>query len=156
MCAYTSPVSLQISKLHRSSMSPKLNPKVAQVEHNIRALTTVPYKLFSLVAPPVASAQKDYIALSKAYNHLAILLTQGLEEEDGSGRQVVAVTGKVLDSCLSVCAIAEIVTRISSKGYARNPRNKLEEKQDGPTLIDVLEIQKSGTPLQDLADPIKK
>ena len=58
--------------------------------------------------PPVASAQKAHIALSRAYNHLAILLTQGLKAENGSGRQVVAVTGKVSGSRLSVCAITEI------------------------------------------------
>ena len=140
-------------------MSPQLDPAFTQAECNIRALTTAiqiiqPGRGAS--EPPVPSAQKDHIALSKAYNHLAILLTQGLEAEDGAGRQVVAVTGKVSDSRLSVCAITEIekLPSLSSVTFTRNPRN--EEEQQGRTLIHVIEIQKSGTPLQDLADPIQK
>jgi hypothetical protein len=135
-----------------------MNPTFTEVECKIRALTTA-IQIVQLgraaSGPPVASAQMDHIALSKAYNHLAILLTQGLEE-DGAGRQVVAVTGKVSDSRLSVCAIAETeqLPPLSSVTFTRNPGNK--DKQHGPTLIDVLEIQKSGTLLQDLADPIKK
>jgi len=124
---------------------------------HIRALTTT----IQYVQPhhaasdtPVLAAGGTYKALSKAYNYLAILLTQGLEREGGAERQVIAITGQVKGSSVSVSAITEVdeLPLLSSSSFTSNPHMK----QDGPTLVEVKEIKKSETPLQDLADPAKK
>jgi hypothetical protein len=105
---------------HIFSMGEKPDPAFTQVERNIRALTVAIQLVLPNHAPsgtPVASASMDNTALSKAYNHIAILLT--LEAEGGAGRQleVVAVTGKVTDSRLSVCALSNIT-------LTQNPSSK--------------------------------
>ena len=115
----------------------------------IRALTTA----IQLVQPhhaasdtPVLAVGDTYKALSKAYNYLAILLTQGLG--------VIAITGQVKGSSVSVSAITEVdkLPPLSSISFTSNPHMK----QHGPALVEVNEIKKSETPLQDLADPTKK
>ena|ERR1700722_2043640 len=129
----------------------------SRVELSIRALTTAIY----LVQPrhaasetPVPSAQGSSRALSKAYNHLAILLTQGEESDGGAGRQVVAVTGRASSSGVAVSAIAEVedLPPIPSITVTRNPNRKAQ----GKTLVEVKEIMASNTPLKDLADTMMK
>ena len=128
-----------------------------ECSQRIRALTTA----IQLVQPhytapdtPILAGGDTYKALSKAYNHLAILLTQGLELERGAACHVIAVTGQVTDSGVSVSAITEVdkLPELSSISFTSNPH----VKRDDSNLLEVEEIKRSETPLQDLADPTKK
>jgi hypothetical protein len=108
-------------------MSLQPEPEFVRVERNIRAITTA----IQLIQPPSAVTQdpvpstlSNYHAFSKAYNHIAILLTQGLDR-DGA-RRVVAVTGRFSSSGLSVSAIDHVETLppLSSITFTHNPETK--------------------------------
>ena len=126
-----------------------LNPPVTQLQKSIRALTTAIQLLqpqSAATETPIQARPTKYQALSKAYNHLAILLTQGSEADNGAGRQVVAVTGNSSGSGLSVSAFEEIddLDQLPSSG------------SNDAILLKVQEIQPSRKTLEDLADPSKK
>jgi hypothetical protein len=138
-------------------MPPKLDARHVQVVGNIRALTTAIQLVQSQNAAtetPVRALQGTHRALSKAYNYIAILLTQGSEAEGRAGRQVIAVTGRVKGPHLSVSAIVEVeeLPPLSSITLTRNP----DQKQDGPSLVKVEEIKRSEKLLKDLADVSRK
>ena len=86
-------------------------PPVTDLEKRTRVLTMA----IHLLQPQYAAAEtstpakrSSHHALSKACNHLAILLAQGSEKEAGAGRRrVVAVTGNFTSSGLSVCVVEE-------------------------------------------------
>jgi hypothetical protein len=134
-------------------MSLQPDPEFVRVQRNIRAITTA----IQLIQPPsavtqnpVPSTQSDY-ALSKAYNHIAILLTQGLDREGA-----VAVTGKVTSSGSSVSAIenVETLSPLSSSTFTQNS----ETKQSDPlsVALDVEKIERSGKSLRLLSDSSTK
>jgi hypothetical protein len=135
------------------------NPAVTDVEKNIRALTTA----IQLIQPqsaatiaPVGAKQRRSPALSKAYNHIAILLTQASQGDDGTGRQVVAVTGSSDMSGLTVNAFQEIeeLDDLPSLKDLAIDQNASRGSSDG-VLLKVEDIKPSGKTLKDLADPCK-
>jgi hypothetical protein len=137
-----------------------LNPPVTQLEKSIRALTTAIQLLqpqSAATETPIQARPTKYQALSKAYNHLAILLTQGSEADNGAGRQVVAVTGNSSGSGLSVSALEEIddLDQLPSILHMSFTQNADSRSNDG-ILLKVQAIQPSRKTLEDLADPSKK
>jgi hypothetical protein len=135
------------------------NPAVTDVEKNIRALTTaiqlIQPQLAAIIAP-VGAKQRRSLALNKAYNHIAILLTQASQEYNGTGRQVVVVSGSSDLSGLIVNAfqeIEELDDLPSPKNFAIT-QNPSRGPSDG-VLLRVEDIMPSGKILKDLADPCK-
>jgi hypothetical protein len=134
------------------------SPPVTEVEKNIRALTTAIHLVqpqSAVTVTPIPAKQHRDQALSKAYNHLATLLTQGSEAEDGSstGRQVVAVTGSSNTSGFSVVAFQEIED-LDNLPSVWNFASTQNFDIDG-VLLKVEEIKPSGKTLEDLDDPSK-
>ena len=130
-----------------------VNPPVTQIESSIRALTTA----IQLVQPqhaatetPIPAKQGSYQALSKAYNHLAILLTQGLEAEKGARLQVVADTGSNT-ALASVSAFQEIedldkLPPIANFTLTQNPDR-------GPSTLSPLKVGGDQTKWKHLRTP---
>ena len=140
-------------------MYPQPSSPVTDVVLSIRALTTAIQLLqprSTPSEPPIQAKQGSYQGLSKAYNHIAILLTQG-SKADNAARQVIAVSGRFSGSGLSISALEEVgqLPPISHINFMQNPDGKATMTEDR-ILLDVQKISPSETTLADLADPHQK
>lgn len=125
-------------------------------ELRIRALTTAIYLLQHRGRPsesPISAIPPTYRVLSKAYNHVAILLSQGSEGDD-SGRRVVAVTGNTDRSAVCVVNVQDIedLPPILHIAFTQNA----DRGPSGKEFLTVQKIEPSTRSLHDLADPSLK
>jgi hypothetical protein len=132
------------------------DPLFAQVEQNIRGLTTaihliqVPKPATDTLVPVRYGAHH---AVGKAYNKIAILLTQGSDNEVVEPH-AVAITGQVQASGVSIIAIAEFEELQPNSDITLNPNGERDLEDQMPLSID--SIKPSGKSLKDLADASKK
>ncbi|RDB28929.1 hypothetical protein Hypma_016125 [Hypsizygus marmoreus] len=125
-----------------------------KVEFNIRGLTTAirlmqPSDRTASVPPlPATTLATSTTALSRAYNHIAILLTQEGRE---SGQKDVAVTGRFSSAgmCVNALKISEDPPHVPSVSVTPDSGSE----PSGPQLFNVKSVQPSGKSLQVLADP---
>jgi hypothetical protein len=149
------------------------DPPTTELEKSIRALTTAIQLLdpqSNAAKVPIPAKQSNYQALSKAYNHLANLLTQDASRQ-------VAVTGNFRVSGSSVTAVEGIedLGQLDEVGQLEE-LSRLDELDQLPPIrritgsftqdadkgpndaifLKVEGIEPSGKALKDLADPSKK
>jgi hypothetical protein len=137
------------------------NPAVTDIEKNIRALTTA----IQLIQPqsaatiaPAGAKQSRSLALNKAYNHIAILLTQASQEYNSTGRQVVVLSSSSDLSGLIVNTFQEIEELDDLPSLKNLAITRYTKPSHGPSdgvLLKVEDIMPSGKTLKNLADPCK-
>ena len=144
---------MKLKLKQKARTSESVTSMAAPFDMSIRALTTAIYLLQPPGIPsesPISSIPSISRVLAKAYNHLAILLSQGTEGDD-SGRRVVAVTGKTdLSAIYAVNEVKEMedLPPLSHIAFTKNAgRDLLVVKKIEPHM------RRS---LYELADPTLK